>query len=186
MLALIETKLFQFITFFVVHLRASVDGITNVCRDIYQALLNPNHRRMLVPTWMAWRSIQILERSGYDEALHDIRFAFSHHAHNAISGSGLRCKVYSDDDIWICMQANISATQATQSEFRHEHVQFLGKGKFRSFLVSTHALVTVAFMVLQCRSASVLLTLNWPLLANDTHGPQDHHVTPQHSSIETS
>ena len=115
MLALIETKLFQFITFFFVHLRASVDGITNVCGDISLAQLNPNHRRMLVPTWMAWRAIQLLERSGYDKALPDIRFAFGLHAHNAICGSGLRGKVCSDDDILICMQANSPAMHAPPS-----------------------------------------------------------------------
>ena len=82
--AFIETKWLRLITFFVVHFRASAEGITKVWCDITVTQLKHNHRRMSVSTWIGWRSILMLQGSGYDEALPDIQFAFSHEAHKAI------------------------------------------------------------------------------------------------------
>ena len=61
--AFIETTLLRLIRFFVVHLRASSDGITKVCGEMILAQLSRNCSRMLVSTWLAWRSIQVLEMS---------------------------------------------------------------------------------------------------------------------------
>ena len=68
MVAFIETTLLRHITFFVVHLRASSDGITKVWGDVILAQPNHNCSKMMVSSLIAWRSIQILERSEYDEA----------------------------------------------------------------------------------------------------------------------
>ena len=83
-------------------------------------------------------------------------------------GSGLRSKVCLDDDILICMQANISAKHATPSGHSILNARSVsprtcataGQVNIWSFLSSNNAWVTVACMILQCRSAPVLLTHN--------------------------
>ena len=154
----IETKVLWLITFLVVHLPTRCDGITKVCETIL-AQLNHNCSRMLVSSLMAWRSIQILERSEYDEAcLTPVSLSTTTLTTRsaAVDCVGRSCQTTTSG--FVCkpsslrnMHRHLVFSFCTQSRFRHEQVQLhAGQVKFSSFHLSTHALFTVACMVLQC------------------------------------
>ena len=67
-----------FISFLIIHARASFDGIYKLWRDMFDSPVGHNTKTLRLNVWMGWRTVKILRQTPESDGICTIGFAFDH------------------------------------------------------------------------------------------------------------